>query len=96
MDELTMARDVDYSLILQVLHKKGYSLYDIGKKTGVAISTLSTVKQETKGVPKHWYDGWEGIALQEYYRKALGTNAPFVGDYIELEDCYENEISITQ
>jgi hypothetical protein len=27
--------------------------------------------------------------LQDYYCKALGTNAPLVGDYIELEDCYE-------
>ena len=85
-----MARKVDYALILQVLHSTGYSLYDIGKKTGVAISTLSTVKKETKGVPRHWYDGWEGIALQDYYRKAIGTSTSLVGDYIELEEyCYE-------
>jgi len=92
-----MSRKVDYALILQVLHKKGYSLYDIGKKTGVAISTLSTVKQETKGVPKSWYDGWEGIALQDYYRKAIGTSTPLVGDYIELGDYYyEDEVSTAQ
>lgn len=92
-----MARKVDYALILQVLHSKGYSLYDIGKKTGVAISTLSTVKQELKGVPKNWYEGWEGVVLQDYYRKAIGTNAPLIGDYIELGDYYyEDEISTAE
>jgi len=96
MGGLTMVRDVDYALILQVLYSRGYTLASISRVTGTAVSSLSNVKQETKPVPTGWHDGWEGMALQEYYRKALGTNAPFVGDYIELEDCYENEISITQ
>jgi hypothetical protein len=81
-----MTRDVDYALMLQVLYSKGYTLSSIAKVTGAAVSTLSTVKQESKDVPKHWHDGWEGMVLQDYYRKAIGTNVPFVGDYIELGD----------
>jgi hypothetical protein len=32
------------------------------------------------------------MALQDYYRKALGEAPPYVGDYIELgEYCEEND-----
>jgi hypothetical protein len=86
-----MARDIDFALMLQVLYSKGYSLADIARKTGAAMSTLSTVKQETKPVPVGWHDGWEGMAMQDYYRKAVGETPPRVGDYIEVND--ENEIS---
>ena len=85
MEELTMVRDVDYALILQVLYSKGYSLASIARVTGAAVSTLSTVKQESKDVPKHWHDSWEGIAMQDYYQKAIGESPPRVGDYIEVE-----------
>ena len=96
MEGLTMARDVDYALMLQVLYNRGYTLSSISRVTGAAVGTLSTVKQESKPVPTGWHDGWEGMALQDYYRKALGEAPPHVGDYIELgEYCEENEISIT-
>jgi hypothetical protein len=92
MEELIMARDVDYALILQVLYSRGYTLASISKVTGTAVSSLSNVKQETKPVPTGWHDGWEGMALQDYYRKALGEAPPYVGDYIELgEYCEEND-----
>lgn len=84
-----MARDVDYALMLQVLYSRGYTLASISKVTGAAVSSLSNVKQETKPVPISWHDGWEGMALQDYYRKALGEAPPHVGDYIELRDYYE-------
>ncbi len=84
-----MARDVDYALILQVLYSRGYTLASISKVTGTAVSSLSNVKQEIKPVPIGWHDGWEGMALQDYYRKALGEAPPYVGDYIELGDYYE-------
>jgi hypothetical protein len=80
-----MGRDVDYALILQVLYSKGYSLASIAKTTGAAVSTLSAVKQEYKAVPAGWHDGWEGMAMQEYYQKVTGEDAPRVGDYIEIE-----------
>jgi len=96
MEELTMVRDVDYALILQVLYSRGYTLASISRVTGTAVSSLSNVKQETKSVPIGWHDGWEGMALQDYYLKALGEAPPHVGDYIELgEYCEENEISAT-
>ena len=79
-----MARDVDYALILQVLYSKGYSLASIAKTTGAAVSTLSAVKQEYKAVPSGWHDGWEGMAMQDYYKKAVGESPPLIGDYIEL------------
>lgn len=86
-----MVRDIDYSLILQVLYSKGFSLADIARKTGTTRSTLSTVKQETKPVPVGWHDGWEGMAMQDYYRKAVGETPPRVGDYIGIGDNCENE-----
>ena len=95
MGGLTMVRDVDYALILQVLYSRGYTLASISKVTGAAVSSLSNVKQESKPVPTGWHDGWEGLALQDYYRKALGEAPPHVGDYIELGEYYEDEISIT-
>ncbi len=92
-----MARDVDYALLLQVLYSKGYSLASLSRLTGAAVSTLSNVKQELKNAPESWHDGWEGLSMQEYYRKATGEAPPRIGDYIELgEYCEENEISITQ
>jgi hypothetical protein len=89
VEGLIMARDVDYALILQVLYSRGYTLASISKVTGTAVSSLSNVKQEIKPVPIGWHDGWEGMALQDYYRKALGEAPPYVGDYIELGDYYE-------
>ena len=86
-----MGRDIDYALMLQVLFSKGYSLADISRKTGTAVSTLSCVKQESKAVPANWHEGWEGIVMQEYYQKAIGEAPPRVGDYIELEEyAYED------
>jgi len=84
-------RLIDYALILQVLYSKGYTLASISRATGAPMSTLSNVKQETKSVPESWFTGWEGLALQDYYYKAMGENAPRIGDYIEIEgECYEN------
>ena len=89
-----MARDVDYALMLQVLYSRGYTLSSISRVTGAAVGTLSTVKQESKPVPTGWHDGWEGMALQNYYRKATGEPPPRIGDYIELgEYCEENDTS---
>ena len=86
-----MVKDIDYALVLQVLYSEGYTLADIGRKTGAPLSTLSTVKQELKSVPEAWHNSWEGIALQDYYFKAMGTPAPYVGDFIEVRgECYGN------
>jgi hypothetical protein len=46
---------------------------------------LSAVKQEYKAVPAGWHGGWEGMAMQEYYKKAVGESPPLIGDYIEIE-----------
>lgn len=84
-------RLIDYALILQVLYSEGYTLASISRATGALISTLSSVKQETRSVPESWYTGWEGIALQDYYYKAIGEAPPRIGDYIEIKgECYEN------
>lgn len=77
-------RTIDYALVLQVLFSEGYSLASITRRTGVAASILSAVKQEYKAVPTAWHTGWEGIALQDYYFKAMGEAAPYVGDFIEV------------
>ena len=79
-----MVRDIDYALVLQVLFSEGYTLASISRATGAPMSTLSNVKQETKSVPESWFTGWEGIALQDYYFKAMGEAAPYVGDFIEV------------
>ena len=34
---LTMDRDIDFALMLQVLHVRGFSLADIARKTGTSM-----------------------------------------------------------
>ena len=79
-----MDRDIDFALMLQVLHVRGFSLADIARKTGAAMSTLSTVKQESKNPPVGWL---EAINLLDYWLKATGENPPRVGDHISVEVC---------
>lgn len=79
-----MDRDIDFSLMLQVLHARGFSLADIAKKTNNSPHELSKVKQETLGPPSAWN---EGIALLDYWLKATGETPPRVGDYINVEVC---------
>ena len=81
-----MERDIDFALMLQVLHVNGFSLADIARKTGASMSTLSTVKQESKCPPAGWV---EAINLLDYWLKATGENPPRVGDHISVEVCDE-------
>jgi len=83
-----MDRDIDFSLMLQVLHVRGFSLADIARKTNNSAHELSKVKQETLTPPVAWH---EGIALLDYWLKATGETPPKVGDYIDIEDNCENE-----
>tara|TARA_R110000868_G_scaffold348069_1_gene609010 strand:- start:335 stop:574 length:240 start_codon:yes stop_codon:yes gene_type:complete len=78
-----MARDIDFALMLQVLYSKGYSLADIARKTDIAVSTLSYVKQETKRPSAGWQ---EAINLLDYWLKMTGETPPRVGDYIGVGD----------
>ena len=82
MGGATMERDIDFALMLQVLHVRGFSLADIARKTNTSMSTLSTVKQESKNPPAGWL---EAINLLDYWLKATGENPPRVGDYINVE-----------
>jgi hypothetical protein len=82
MGGLTMDRDIDFALMLQVLHVRGFNLADIARKTGTSISTLSTVKQELKSPPTGWL---EAINILDYWLKATGETPPRVGDYINVE-----------
>ena len=75
MGGLTMERDIDFALMLQVLHVRGFSLADIARKTGASMNTLSTVKQESKCPPA---GGLEAINLLDYWLKATGDNPPRV------------------
>jgi transcriptional regulator with XRE-family HTH domain len=78
-----MDRDIDFALMLQVLHVRGFSLADIARKTGTSMSTLSTVKQESKNPPAGWL---EAINILDYWLKATGENPPRVGDHIGVDD----------
>jgi hypothetical protein len=89
---VVMDRDIDFALMLQVLHVKGFSLADIARKTNNSAHELSKVKQETLSPPAGWN---EGIALLDYWLKATGENPPRVGDYIDIGGNYEDETSIT-
>ena len=77
-----MERDIDFALMLQVLHVRGFSLAEIARKTDIAVSTLSCVKQETKNPSAGWH---EAINLLDYWLKATGENPPRVGDHISVE-----------
>jgi hypothetical protein len=83
MEGVTMDRDIDFSLMLQILHVRGFSLADIAKKTNNSAHELSKVKQETLSPPAAWN---AGIALLDYWLKATGEKPPRVGDYIEVCD----------
>ena len=76
-----MDRDIDFALMLQVLHVRGFSLADIARKTNNSAHELSKVKQETLNPPAAWH---EGIALLDYWLKATGENPPRVGDHISV------------
>jgi hypothetical protein len=80
MKGVTMDRDIDFSLMLQVLHGRGFSLADIAKKTNNSAHELSKVKQETLSPPAAWN---EGIALLDYWLKATGEKPPKIGDHYE-------------
>lgn len=86
-----MDRDIDFALMLQVLHVRGFSLADIARKTNNSAHELSKVKQETLSPPAAWS---EGIALLDYWLKAIGENPPRVGDHIDMELKNENENEI--
>ena len=81
-----MDRDIDFALMIQVLYGKGVSLAEIARKTDIAVSTLSCVKQETKRPSAGWQ---EAINLLDYWLKATGENPPRVGDHISVEVCDE-------
>jgi hypothetical protein len=89
----TMNRQLDFALMLKVLYMRGHTLSDIAKKTGTSVNTLSTAKQETKAPPAGWL---EGIAMLDYWLKATGEPPPRIGDYIELGEYYEDEISTAE
>ena len=76
-----MDRDIDFALMLQVLHVRGFSLADIARKTNTSMSTLSTVKQESKCPPAGWN---EAINILDYWLKATGETPPRVGDHITI------------
>jgi hypothetical protein len=78
-----MDRDLDFALMIQVLYAKGYSLADMSRKTGAALSTLSTVKQESKCPPAGWN---EAINLLDYWLRAIGETPPRVGDHYGIEE----------
>ena len=80
MGGLTMDRDIDFALMLQVLHVNGFSLADIARKTNNSPHELSKVKQETLSPPAAWN---EGIALLDYWLKATGEKPPKIGDHYE-------------
>jgi len=85
MGGFPMDRDVDFALALKVLYSRGYSLASMARTMGAPISTLSTVKQESKYPPAHWYTEYEGMALAEYYNKVTGEVIPRVGDHVDIE-----------
>jgi hypothetical protein len=76
-----MVRDIDFALMIQVLYGKGVSLAELARKTDIAVSTLSCVKQESKNPPAGWL---EAINLLDYWLKATGENPPRVGDHIAI------------
>ena len=76
-----MARDIDFALMIQVLYGKGISLAELARKTDIAVSTLSCVKQETKNPSAGWQ---EAINLLDYWLKATGETPPRVGDHITI------------
>ncbi len=76
-----MARDIDFALMIQVLYGKGASLAEIARKTDIAVSTLSCVKQETKRPSAGWQ---EAINLLDYWLKMTGETPPRVGDHITI------------
>lgn len=78
---ITMGRDIDFALMLKVLHDRGYSLTDISRKTNTGMSTLSAVKEETAEPPIRWY---EAINIVDYWMRATGENPPRVGDHIDI------------
>ena len=83
-----MDRDIDFALMLKVLYDRGYSLADIGRKTNIAMSTLSCVKQETKNPPAGWH---EAINLLDYWLRTTGQTPPKVGDHLNIREIeYEN------
>jgi transcriptional regulator with XRE-family HTH domain len=81
MGGLKMARDIDFALMIQVLYGKGISLAELARKTDIAVSTLSCVKQETKRPSAGWQ---EAINLLDYWLKMTGETPPRVGDHITI------------
>ena len=63
-------RPLDFPLMIQELSDSGFTLSDISAKTGLAISTIGLVKNETIEPPAAWAGA---LALLDLYLLTLGT-----------------------
>lgn len=75
-----MLRDFDWPIMLEKLQDKGLSLAEIGRITGIAASTICSVKSEIKNAPAGWN---EAIYLLDLYLKKTNEDVPRVGDHYE-------------
>ena len=93
-----MLRDFDWPIMLEKLQASGLNLAEIGRKTGIAASTVCSVKSEIKNAPAGWN---EAINLLDLYLKTTNEDVPRVGDHYEgytdeactVQDCSKKPVS---